>query len=505
MNLDFPSAAAYTGPMRAARFAVIGVLAAAAAGGVALRVLRDRGGGPDRAEPAAVAPPAAGLPAPDDMESMDPEIAAAVSGALDEVRAGPADAARWRRLALVYDGNDLHDLARRCYERAVELVPSDKRSWYDLALMRAEVGDIAGAMSAVQRVIAIDPFYAPAHWRLGFWLLEEGDAAGAEAAFEESRRIDPEDSAAWIGLARARLHREADEEAAAVLRELIDRDLGNAACAQQLLARALRRLGRMDEAEAAAIAGAGSPFVTSDPWRKEVRAGRAGLTAEIRRASSLVADGRAAEGVALMEDLRRRYPDEVSIATAFGTTLRKAGRLDESVGALETAVAMRETYYPAHLELARTLAAAARGGERGRQLEDRALAHLDRAIELNETLAGAHGLRGELLFARGDVAGAVRSFEQAARSEPANTAWLYRAAVGQCQLGEWDAAVEALLVVTARDPDSVAALHLLGVAQSSLGRLDEAEKTLNRAALLAPDDPAVQAALRQIGRRRGGP
>ncbi len=489
--------------MRAAGAAIIGVLAASAAGAVALLLFWDHGGRVELPGPAAAAPRPASVPEPGDMTRMDPEIAAAVSEAQAALRADPADAVRWRRLALVYDANETYDLARPCYERAVELLPSDGRSWYDLAVVRGELGDTRGAVEAVRRLVAITPSYGPAHWRIGFWLLEEGDASGAEAAFEESRRIDAGDSAAWIGLARARLHRGADAEAVVVLRELIDQDIGNADYAHQLLARALRRLDRPQEAEAASLAGIGSSFVTADPWRQEVRAGRAGLTARIRRASSLVAEGRADEGVALMQELRRQYPDEVSIATALGTTLRKAGRGDESIRGLEDAVALRETYYPAHLELARSLAAAARGGDRG--LEDRAIAHLDRAIALNETLAPAHGLRGELLFARGDIEAAVRSFGEAARSEPGNTAWLYRAAVGRCQLGEWNEAVEALMVVTGRDPDSVAALHLLGVAQMSLGRLEDAERALGRAADLAPDDQAVQAALRQVRRRKVGP
>ena len=439
-----------------------------------------------------------------DLSVLDGDIAEAIRQAHEEVVAHPDDGRAWRHLAAVYDANDVPEAARTCYENAVRLEPADGRSWYDLAVVRAGLGDRRGAIAAMQRTIELSPDYPPARWRLGFWLLQRGDLDDAEAAFTAATVFDAEHSIALIGLGRVWLQREAYEQAAEVLGRVAESGGGNAHHASQLLARAYRHLGRLDEAEAAALRGLGAGLVEEDPWRTELEQYRAGLTTTMREAGRLLQEGKNDKAVALMERLRWKHPRWVGVLTALGTTYRSAGRHDQSLGVLEEVLTIESTYYPAHLELARTYA---RKSERvpaadARRLQDRAMRHLDRAVELNSSYAAAHALRGDLLAIRQDHAGAVASYREAARCDPTNPNWEYRLGEAHFQMEQWAEAVESLETVTRRAPSTAQAFYMLGVARLHLGQLPRAETALLRAQELAPQNPATEAALRQLRSKR---
>ena len=124
--------------------------------------------------------------------------------------------------------------------------------------------------------------------------------------------------------------------------------------------------------------------------------------------------------------------------------------------------------------------------------------HVERAVDLNPPYAAAHALRGDLFAARQDPAGAAASYKEAARCDPTNPMWVYRVALAHIQLERWEEAAEALEIVTRRAPATAQAFHLLGVARFNLGQLPQAETALLRARELAPQNPAIDAALRQV-------
>ncbi len=130
--------------------------------------------------------------------------------------------------------------------------------------------------------------------------------------------------------------------------------------------------------------------------------------------------------------------------------------------------------------------------------------HLERAVELNPTYAAAHALRGDLLAARQDAAGALASYRHAARCDPTNPMLVYRVAQAHFQLEQWAEAAETLEIVTRRAPSTAQAFYLLGVARLNLGQLPQAETALLRAKALAPQNPATDAALRQVRSEQAG-
>ncbi len=437
------------------------------------------------------------IPEVPDLDGYDPEIASAIQQADADVR-GRGDQASWLRLANVYDAHEMFDLASRCYEQVVEFDPAATRAWYNLAIVRGELGDLAGAAAAMERVAEKVGTYAPVYWHVGFWYLDLGNLDVAELAFHKAVAIDTADTVGRIGVARVNLQRQQWAQAVALLEPIAAAGKQNSRYAQQLLAHAYRGLGQISDSRAASVAGAGGGLTTDDPWRDEIAQLRSGTKSKLREANRLLASGQRDQALELLAQMRRESPDEVGIPTAVATVYANAGRLAESESVLRDVLARHPNYYPAHLVLARTLAAM-------NEHDDEALAHLDQALELNPTLAAGHALRGELLQRRNDLAGAADSFHEAARCAPSSARYLYQAALVEMQLRRWDAAATALETVVQRLPARARIHQQLGVAYLQLKRWDEAEAAIARASELAPHDPQVRAARQQLAAERAVP
>jgi cellulose synthase operon protein C len=110
--------------------------------------------------------------------------------------------------------------------------------------------------------------------------------------------------------------------------------------------------------------------------------------------------------------------------------------------------------------------------------QPRALASLDRVLQLNAAYAPAHWRRGLWLLDQGDVTAAEASFRRATEVDAADVGgWVGLARVYLTR-GENQRAVEALERLLNDHPGDRYALQLLGVAYRRLGREDDARFTL---------------------------
>ncbi len=437
-------------------------------------------------------------PLPHNLDDFRPEMAATIRRMWVKVNVSPDDASGWRELAVLYDAHHLYELAEQVYERAVQLDESAARCWYGLACVRGEMGDLEGACAAMDHVRSLHEDSIPAHFRVGLWRLELGDLEAAEAAFQQAAAIDEQDSVGRIGLARVSLRRRQWERAVELLEPIALGNESNARYARQLLGRAYRGLGRDEDAAAAFVGGVGAGLDLQEPWRREVRQSRMFVFPTLAEANRLLALHRPDDAVALLDELWEQRPDEVGPLKALAIAYRNAGRLDDSAAVLTDALSQYPTYYSAHLEMARTLVA----------MEDRAeeaLAHLDRALELNSTYAAAHALRGQLLLRQGAISDAAAAYHEAARCEPAGVQYRYAAALAEMRLERWDVAARDLEVITKRSPSKASVFRHLGIAYLNLDRLQDAESALMRALELAPSDQQTRAALRRLGMRKRAP
>ncbi len=115
----------------------------------------------------------------------------------------------------------------------------------------------AEAVTEFEHALALDSNLAYAHALIGIAKTALGRADEAEGHIREALRLSPRNVMAhhWMSSAgTAKLHLGADDEAVAWLRRAIDANR-NFAFTHLSLAAALARLGRVDEARAAAAAG----------------------------------------------------------------------------------------------------------------------------------------------------------------------------------------------------------------------------------------------------------
>lgn len=172
-----------------------------------------------------------------DTSIMEPQVAALLGDAREEVALRRRSGAAWGQLALLYDAHDMDELAEHCYRHAAYLSPGDVRWAYHLAVMRdkhqgeteevvalfaraeslvadypplpyrlgealARRGRHAEAIEALQRAIAIAPDFSAAHRALGQSQLALGRLDDASRHLERANQLMPEDSITWTTLAR---------------------------------------------------------------------------------------------------------------------------------------------------------------------------------------------------------------------------------------------------------------------------------------------------------------
>jgi tetratricopeptide (TPR) repeat protein len=119
---------------------------------------------------------------------LRPKAREAWRAILDVIPKHTEAAARLGRLA--FEDGDLA-LAASMLERAVtgEAPPS---VWFDLGLVRQDLRDRAGAITAYRKAIELKPDYAEAALNLGVVLQDSGDLDGAMRAYGQAYRLRPQ-------------------------------------------------------------------------------------------------------------------------------------------------------------------------------------------------------------------------------------------------------------------------------------------------------------------------
>jgi tetratricopeptide (TPR) repeat protein len=410
-----------------------------------------------------------------DTADLDPLVLEQIEAAVTAVRAEPRSALLRRKLGMVYEANGMRQLASICYRQLVELDADDARSWYRLAQVAQTPEEVRNAL---ERVIELEPGYAPARWRLGFLELQSGRTQPAETAFARCLEVAPESAAARVGMARLHLEQDQPAEALALLDEALatDPDLGQAHLQK---AATLRALGRLEEAEkhmVQAVAADGARQGFDDPWSEEVRAYRTGFNAALRAAEGHLSAGRIDQAVVTLETLRRHAPDHVAILNDLGLAYVAAGRADEAIEAVRAGLAV-EPESPALLV---TLSMAyERKGDLGG-----ALASATRAITAGPAYGPAYKQAGLVLGRMRRYEQAVEKLERAAHYMPDDQICLVRLGHAQGNLKRWSDAAATFERVCGRFPDSVDALAGLAVARLELGDEPAARDAWTRARAL---------------------
>jgi len=396
---------------------------------------------------------------------------------------------------MVYDANGQVHLARQCYESALARKDSEPRWWHLLALSRARLGDVSGALDAFERVIALDGSYAPAHWRRGLLLLDRGDLDAAQSAFERATRVDANDAAGFLGMARVHLQRGENERAVEVLEGLLSRRPGDR-YALQLLGTAYQRLGRSQEARVALAVGAGGEPAWSDPWTNDLSSLQRGFAAELKEAGRRFLTGDLTTAIRLLEGLRQQKPNDLTLLNHLGAVYVAAGRTKEGLEVLEAALTQDPDHFETHLSLAN---AYLQSGD-----PQAALSHAERSIAANPASAKAHEAKGLALWRMRQNDRALASFSEALRQDPRNP--MPRVWMGMIE-GERGRLSRALAhFERAIEQNPTLADAFLGMAMVKLeqGEIEDGEATLARAATLDPQNPRLPAVQARLDALRAG-
>lgn len=443
-------------------------------------------------------------PIPSNLSRLDPAITNRVEGLLDAIAANPDDLQIRQELGMLYAANRLPEHAARCFQQLIELGTDDVRVWYHLAHMRAQLGDVPGALEAVAHVAQLEPDYAPAHSQRGLWLLDQGEIEPAEKAFKLACITSQGGAGGSLGLARVHLLRGRHGQAAEVLQQLLQA-APNHEYAHYLLGTAYRRLGRLDEAEAALRRGGTDQQKWPDPWRSELDDYRLGYRASLEQAEAAFKRGHFESAIAILDELRHHPSATVQVHNNLGACWMGTGRVDRALHVLQEAEEISPNSLLTHYGLASAYRAQMHFAppQELSQLRKLALDHINRALQINPAHVPSLGLRGDLLAIGREVSPAIESYLQAARWDPGNPKWWGRAALHYGRLGKWIETADCLERVTSLSPSDGPAFHRLAVAYLSLGRLDQAEAALARAQdLVGRDNEQLEATFQRLNRLR---
>ena len=385
------------------------------------------------------------------------------------------------RLGMAYDVNRMHDAAMATYRQAEALDPKDFRWPYFRAHLIAEAAEHAQALEVLDQALATDSDYAPAWLWRGSWLLKAGRPDDAVEAFSRAQDLGGGHEAQF-GHAQAMVALGQHEQAAELLESLVS--AFPRPFVYRTLGETLRALGRIEEARVAMVLGAGAqPVVWVDELRGQRTVHLRG-NASYELAKSLSAAGRIDDAVAILERLQRHHPEAhcareegfflaCNLMNSFSIAQDRAGDPELALQTIRRGLDLKEDFIPFHLTMANL--------HRQRRDLDSALAHVDRAIELNPSRGYAHEQRGRLLFGMERYEEARTALETALEFEPEKQTTLFYLGLVEVEEENWLAAADWFERAIRVEPRFALGHAFLARSLAESGRLDDAREAQSRA------------------------
>jgi tetratricopeptide (TPR) repeat protein len=407
---------------------------------------------------------AAQLPTPPEApDSAEPVVRRAVDKARNAVLESPHSGAAWGALAETFLANELEAEGVLSARVAARLDPKDPRWPYLIGGTHFNRGEKEAA--AVQFRLAAEraeasrkDAFAPLTY-LAESLLSTGDLDGAEDALRRARKARPDGRRALFDSGLLALARGDDQAARAHFRRCLDSPFTRKKARDQLAA--IRQRAE-DHKGASALQAEADRLPPDAPWEDRYvdaymarSVQRRGLFRQLER---LEAQGRFLDAARCVQPLTERAPDDDLAWLALGKALTQAG------------------------------------------LEAPAEQALRQALELGPEKAQAHHylslylqIHGGRLEARGDTAGAVKCFEEAAshsrrviEMKPDHGTAHLTLGLLLKKLGHADKALKELRLAVHCSPEYGEIHYRLGEALDEAGKREEARERLTRAVGLAP-------------------
>ena len=390
----------------------------------------------------------------------------------------------WQNLSVALTNEGRHEEAFTASRRSLATSAKLANAHANLGLALMNLERYEEAEAELERARALDPRHRQAAQNLGDLFRRKGEPERAIPFFREAVELAPDVALVHAGLGHVLHNAGQHEEAVDALRRSLrivpgPRDAGSV---RLMLAEALQRVGRLDEA--AAELEALSALAPADP-------------APLARLADLRSrQGRSDEADAILRRVRELAPDDPMMLQSVADTLRAERRYEEAIAAYDRLLARSPDFGSAHAGRASALFDLGRFEE--------ALAAMERAIALEpEVRVGParEVLVGKALIELGRPAedAAVR-FLRALEVDPRHPDALDQ--LGMLRFGQerYQEALELYERQLEGDPDSAALHSNIGATLYQLDQREAAIRSLERALELDPDHEPAQRNLREIRR-----
>ncbi len=329
----------------------------------------------------------------------------------------------------------------------------------------------------------IRPDYAPLQVRLGDALHRQNRFDDALVAFERALVLDPVSWKAHRGIGQAYLALQKAPEAVSALERAAALKPDDGA-AHASLARALLLAGARGRAsEEAALSREFEPIhVAPDPVAGEI--GAAGISGGtcFRRAEELMKLGRYPEAIQNLVISEEVMPDNPHIQIRWGRCLQQLRRHVDAIDRYAKALRMRDDLDDVHLQTGLLLTAEGRPKD--------AIPHLRKALRTMDDAVTRAAL-GSALGQSGELTGAAREFEEAARRGELEVSALNNWGSVLARIGDRPGAVARFAEALHKDPGSANAHFNWGRALEDSGDLAGALVHYESAARIDPRGPAA--------------
>jgi len=368
---------------------------------------------------------------------LDAQAFAEAEAVLEKsTRANPNAPKTWELLGKARMQLGAHLKAAEAFERARRLDPN--RRFLDSLIVRLSVegGDNARALAAIKRIAGPNASDAQAALALAGMLTERQDPVGASVVLEAALARAPNDAGLRLGLGRVLCSAERWADAEAALAAIPP---GAEQRAEALQLRALAALQSEVQGSLDTAYGLLETLRTETP-----EADRAALAAQrvrIRRAQTRSADARA-----VLDEARKRWPEDTSLHFLDGMLYEDVGQRARAIEVMQALIA-REPEHAGALNFVGYSWA-----EQNVRLEE-AETLIRRALQVSPSDAAVVDSLGWVLFRRGDLTGAEATLRRAIELDAEEGELHFHLAEVLAAARRYPEAVEAYDMALALKPD----------------------------------------------------
>ncbi|MCH2152870.1 MAG: tetratricopeptide repeat protein [Phycisphaerales bacterium] len=417
-------------------------------------------------------------PTPSPEQVLDPILKRTIQLQLNNIEQNPSSLDERLKLGMLYEANELDDLALASYQQLTDVVPEHPRAWYQTGLILDKRGQSTEAMAAMRESVRHAGKIPFPSWRLGLMLLAAERPEEALPALEAARNELGDDPTLMAMVMRAQV--DAGNAEAALGVEATHRltETSLAPYIHQLLERAHDMLGNSEEAEKSRVlASTGLPPM-GNSWELEVSRMRMGIPVLKIQISNAVRAQKWEQAMAMLDNLRQYEEPTKEVLLLEATCLARTGSPEEALNQLDRMLEAEPDDRPIIVARSNVQLDLASARNEPAQAEA-ALAAAERLLELNAADSAAHSICMRALETLGrpeEAIGACRAHWKTSSGaiEPLHLASML---IARHEL--WKDNEDLLRSLWMNVPNHPAAGSLLVLSLAEQGRTDEARQILS--------------------------